>query len=91
MKLHCIYLILLKFIYQAEQILDPLNLRSTKSNLLILKRTDTKTTCKNYGWRDFRVFAPILWNNLPVYIRQTESIANFKKRLKTYLFVKHFR
>ena len=25
MKLHCIYLILLKFMYQAEQILDPLN------------------------------------------------------------------
>ena len=36
------------------------NLRSTKSNLLILKRTesDTKTTCKKYGWLDFRVFAP---------------------------------
>ena len=26
------------------------NLGSTKSNLLILKRTDTKTTCKNYAW-----------------------------------------
>ena len=25
MKLHCIYLILLNFMYQAEQILDPLN------------------------------------------------------------------
>ena len=39
------------------------NLRSTKSNVLILKRKDTKTTCKNYGWRDFRVFAPFLWND----------------------------
>ena len=67
------------------------NLRSTKSNVLILKRKDTKTTCKNYGWRDFRVFAPFLWNDLPVFIRQTESIDNFKKRLKTYLFVRHFR
>ena len=53
------------------------NLRSTKSNVLILKRKDTKTTCKNYGWRDFRVFAPFLWNDLPVFIRQTESIDNF--------------
>ena len=53
------------------------NLRSTKSNALILKRKDTKTTCKNYGWRDFRVFAPFLWNDLPVFIRQTESIDNF--------------
>ena len=67
------------------------NLRSTKSNVLILKRKDTKTTCKNYGWRDFRIFAPFLWNDLPVFIRQTESIDNFKKRLKTSLFVRHFR
>ena len=44
------------------------NLRSTKSSFFILKRTDTKTTCKNYGWRDFRVFAPFLWNDLPVFI-----------------------
>ena len=36
------------------------------------------------------VFAPFLWNNLPVRIRQTESIVNYKKkRLKTHLFVKH--
>ena len=54
------------------------NLRSTKSNVLILKRKDTKTTCKNYEWRDFRVFAPFLWNDLPVFIRQTESIDNLK-------------
>ena len=85
MKLHCIYLILLNFMYQAEQILDP------KSNVLILKGKDTKTTCKNYGWRDFRVFAPFLWNDFPAFIRQTESIDNFKKRLKTYLFIRHFR
>ena len=39
----------------------------------------------------YRVFAPFLWNDLPVFIRQTESIDNFKKRLKTYLFVRHFR
>ena len=57
----------------------------------LVKNKDTKTTCKNYGWRDFRVFAPFLWNDLPVFIRQTESIDNFKKRLKTYLFVRHFR
>ena len=62
------------------------NLRSTQSNVLILKRKDTKTTCKNYGWRDFRVFAPFLWDDLPVFIRQTESIDNFKKTLKDLSF-----
>ena len=50
------------------------NLRSIKSNVIILKRTNTKTTFKNYGWRYFIVFAPFLWNILPVTIRQTESI-----------------
>ena len=65
------------------------NLRSTKSNVLILKRIDTKTTCKNYGWRDFRVFPPFLWNDLPVLLEKKESIVNLKKRLKTNLFVRH--
>ena len=85
MKLHCIYLILLNFYVPGRT-----NLRSTKSNVLILKRKNTRTICKNYGWRDFRVFAPFLCNDLPVFIKQTESIDTFKKRLKTYLFVKHF-
>ena len=62
------------------------NLISTKSDVLILKRKDTKTTCKNYGWRDFRVFAPFLWNDLPVFIRKTESIVNFLKTFKDSSF-----
>ena len=81
------------YLYDFDEFYVPgrINLRPTKSNVLILKRKDTKTTCKNYGWRDFRVFAPFLWNDLPVFIRQTESIDNFKKRSKTHLFVRHFR
>ena len=67
MKPHCIYPVLLKFMYQTEQIL---NLR-----------------CNNHGWQYFTVFAPFLWNNLPVFIKQTESIANYKKCLKTYLLL----
>ena len=46
--------------------------------------------CNNHGWQYFRVFAPFLWNNLPVCIGQTESIVNYKKRLKIHLFAKHF-
>ena len=59
MTLNCVYPILLKFMYQTEQI-------------LILR-------CNNHGWQYFRVFAPFLWNNLPVFIRQTESFVNYKK------------
>ena len=69
MTLHYIYPILLKFMYQTEQI-------------LILR-------CNNHGWQYFRVFAPSLWNNLPVCIGQTESIVNYKKRLKIHSFAKH--
>ena len=43
----------------------------------------------NHGWQYFRVFAPFLLINLPVSIRQTVFIVNYKKRLKTHLFVKH--
>ena len=67
MTLHCIYPILLKFMYQTERI-------------LIVR-------CNNHGWQYFRGLAPFLWNNLP--FRQTGSIVNLKKRLKTHLFVKH--
>ena len=58
-KLNYIDSILLKFMYQTT------NIRSTKSHVFILKRTDTKTTGKNYEWRGFRVFASFLWINLP--------------------------
>ena len=59
------------------------NVRSTKSDVLILKGTNTKTTAKNYEWRGFRVFALFLWNNLPIFIRQTESIFYFLNILMT--------
>ena len=66
MTLHSIYPILLKFMYQTEQI-------------LILR-------CNNYGWQYFRVFTPFLWNNLPVRIRQTESIVYYKKTFENSSF-----
>lgn len=54
---------------------------STSLDLLAI----TKSTRKSFGDRSFSVAAPRLWNNLPRYIRQAESVAGFKKSLKTYL------
>ena len=34
------------------------------------------------------VCAPKLWNNLPVYVRKAESLTEFKKVLKSHLFLK---
>ena len=60
--------------------------RSTSLNLLVIPKTRTKS----FGDRAFEVVAPRLWNDLPLYMRQIESVAGFKKVLKTYLFRKAF-
>ena len=39
-----------------------------------------------YGDRAFSIAAPRQWNNLPLSIRKSPSIAIFKRHLKTYLF-----
>ncbi|KAI4877374.1 hypothetical protein NFI96_003959 [Prochilodus magdalenae] len=41
--------------------------------------------------RLFSVLAPRWWNELPLGVRTAESLAVFKRRLKTRLFVKHLR
>ena len=38
------------------------------------------------GERSFQYSAPRLYNKLPVEIKDSENITQFKKRLKTYLF-----
>ena len=40
--------------------------------------------------RAFVFAAPKLWNALPRFIRETNSIDSFKRQLKTYLFKKAF-
>ena len=43
-------------------------------------------TSNSFGDRCFQVAGPRLWNLLPLYIRNAQSIGVFKKVLKTYLF-----
>ena len=42
------------------------------------------------GVRSFHASAPALWNSLPAHIRTIDSLALFKKSLKTYLFKQAF-
>lgn len=58
------------------------SLRSVTNALLDQPKSSTKT----YGDRAFSVCAPRLWNDLPLTLRRSDSIDNFKKGLKTYLF-----
>ena len=63
-------------------------LRSTSDGLLL----DVQSTrgCLAIGDRAFQVCGPRLWNDLPFTLRNTESPATFKKKLKTHLFNLHF-
>ena len=60
------------------------NLRSTQDTLALkIPQIRTKVTL---GDRSFLCAAPRLWNKLPVDIRKSQTLENFKSRVKTYLF-----
>ena len=46
----------------------------------------TKVNLKNYGERAFDYAAADVWNSLPESLTRADSLAVFKKHLKTYLF-----
>ena len=58
------------------------SMRSNNQGFLLVPKRRTVT----YGDRNFRVFAPVLWNNLPSGLRLCEDLNDFKKQLKTHLF-----
>ena len=60
-------------------------LRSKSQNLLAIPKTNL-----NIGKRSFSVCGPHLWNSLPVYLRQAESLMSFKSGLKTFYFNKEY-
>lgn len=61
-------------------------LRSTDSGLLSIPRTRLKTK----GDHAFQTLAPVLWNGLPSPLRTIDTVASFKKQLKTHLFRQAF-
>lgn len=57
-------------------------LRSQNAALLVKPRISKSTI----GGRAFSYRAPLLWNSLPLYIRESDTLNTFKSRLKTFLF-----
>ena len=53
-------------------------------------KTVPKQSKQSYGAKAFSVLGPKLWNELPLYLRQQQSTALFKKDIKTRLFEKAF-
>ena len=62
------------------------SLRSVEQALLIVPRSRLKTR----GDRAFAVMGPKLWNDLPLYIRLSPSLAAFKTHLKTHFYALAF-
>ena len=45
---------------------------------------------KKHGSRAFQVAAPLLWNSIPINIRNAANISQFKSLLKTYFFTAYY-
>ena len=58
------------------------SLRSANTNQLSIP----KTRLRSWGDRSFQYAAAFEWNNLPLAIRESPSLASFKECLKTFLF-----
>ena len=54
--------------------------------MLLIAPCHPRAKMKTYGERSFQHAAPKEWNNLPLVIRDSLSLAIFKSRLKTFLF-----
>jgi hypothetical protein len=59
------------------------NTRSTSSPYIL----DIPRVKTNWGFRSFSVCGPRLWNDLPPSLRSAESLVDFKRSLKTHLFL----
>ena len=73
-----------------SSLLNPLPIvRSLRSNSGALLHVPRSRSVR-FGDCSFSVFAPKLWNSLPLNIRTANSVTSFKSLLKTYLFRRAF-
>ena len=59
----------------------PINLRSNNAITL-----NPGPISKSFGTRAFAVYAPKLWNDLPIHVRNANTTLSFRKALKTHYF-----
>ena len=62
------------------------NLRSSQKNLLECPVLGTRF----YGERTFSFGGPLLWNAVPLHLKEANSVNNFKSLLKTFLFQEYY-
>ena len=61
-------------------------LRSETAGLLVVPRVSRS----RMGGRAFSYQAPLLWNQLPLWVREADTLSTFKIKLKTFLFDKAY-
>ena len=77
-----------KYLYDLIQLCQySYNLRSSSSPNLLLHPS---TRSIHYGNRTFSYAAPRLWNSLPNYIRNSNSVGTYKIDIKTHLFEMYY-
>ena len=76
--------------YLAELISLKVSLSSLRVYEDKLLLQEPKHDLNNKKNRRFSVAAPKLWNKLPLEVRQSESLAIFKIKMKTHLFSVNF-
>ena len=79
-----------KYLVDLVEILQPSRYNLRRNNNVVLLARSTIRTKKSMGDRAFMIAAPILWNRLPLSIRQATTIDTFKSLVKTYLFTKSY-
>ena len=62
------------------------NLRSMSEKTLVVPMRNMKT----FGERAFSFQVPKVWNDLPIHLKNCNTLPTFKKQLKTYLFKKAY-
>ena len=74
-----------EYLCDLIQIRELPNYNLRRSNEIFLT-VPSHESPNSIGDRAFKFAAPKLWNRLPKEIRHLDSLDNFKKQLKTYLF-----
>ena len=79
-----------KYLSDLIEILQMSSYNLRRNNNGILLARSTIRTKKTIGDRAFMIAAPILWNSLPLSVRQAATVDNFKSMVKTHLFAKAY-
>ncbi|XP_072037136.1 uncharacterized protein [Amphiura filiformis] len=74
------------YIKEIIVIRKPTRLLRSSSELLLQPPPTIALKTASYGYRSFSSAAPSLWNQLPSFIRSSQSVDQFKTSLKTHLF-----